>query len=409
MILQILISLLALYVSLRFAPKNTVRFLSRICIPFVKFYISRRIAKGLEEKDRVNERFGLPSQKRPNGKLIWIHAVSVGETLSIIPIIDGIKKLRPDISILLTTTTVTTAKQIEQRLKDKVIHQYIPFDIFIWVRRFIKYWKPSMAIFVESELWANTLYYLHDNNIPIYLLNARVSERSLKRMFLIKKYFRILPFSLFKCVFTSTAEMENAIRELGAKKIQILPNLKTLSDKLPINEVNKKKIANKIAKRKAWIAVSTHKGEEEIIINAHKELRNKFPELLTIIAIRHPSRKLEVQDLAISNGLSTTLYSETMITRKHIKEDLLIIDEMGCLGDFFEIVDTVLVCGSLVPGIGGHNFLEPLQFACNVATGPYIDNFQDIYPYVKNDCILVKNANDICCFVVNSMDLRKNV
>ncbi len=404
MLVQILLLLAVLYVFLRFAPKNTLRFLSRLCIPFVRFYILRRIADGLEEKNRVNERFGLPSQKKPNGKLIWIHAVSVGETLSVIPIIDEIKKLRPNVSILLTTTTVTAAKQVEQRLKDKVIHQYVPFDVFMWIRRFVKYWKPSITIFVESELWANTLYYLHDKRIPIYLMNARISERSLKRMFLVKRLFGILPFSLFKCVYTTTPEMKDAVQKLGALEVQILPNLKTLSDKLPVNEPNKKKIANKVAKRKAWMAVSTHPGEEEIVINVHKNLKITFPEILTVIAIRHPSRKLEVQRLAISNGLTVAIYSETLKNRKHIKEDLLLIDEIGCLGDFFEIVDTVLVCGSLIPGIGGHNFLEPLNFGCNVATGKYIDNFKDTYTEVSEYCKIMSDEGDIAKFVSNSLE-----
>ena len=158
MLLQILLLLVIFYSSLRAFPKTTMRFLSCFCGPIVRLYILRRISKGLEDKDRVNERFGIPSQKRPDGKLIWIHAVSVGETLSVIPIIEEIKDANPDISILLTTTTLTAAHQVEKRLSDKVIHQFIPFDIFMWIRRFIKYWKPSAAIFVESELWPNTLY-----------------------------------------------------------------------------------------------------------------------------------------------------------------------------------------------------------------------------------------------------------
>ncbi len=401
------IILVALYLVLRFAPKKLLRFLSPLFIPFVKICIAFRIKRGLENKLRIAERFGLPSQKRPSGKLIWIHAVSVGETLSVIPIINEIKRQKPDVSILLTTMTITAAQQVEQRLANKVIHQFIPFDIFSWTRRFVKYWKPSIAMFVESELWPNTLFYLNEKNIPIYLLNARVSKRSLVRMFFAKKYLGLLPFSLFSGVFTTSVEMKNATELLGAHNVRILPNLKFVSDKLPVNETNRKRLAYKISKRKAWIAVSTHPGEETLIVRAHKMIRQEIPDILTIIAIRHPSRVSEVCSLGADEELSVSIYSETMQNRKHISEDLLVIDEMGCLGEFFEIVDTVLVCGSLIPGIGGHNFLEPLNFDCDVAIGRYIENFKDIYPYVKDFCTQVNTASEIKDFVVKSVRAPK--
>ena len=401
--LLLIIILIALYLSLRFIPKKLLRFLSPLCVPFVNICIVFRLKKRLEDKSRITERFGLPSQKRPVGKLIWIHAVSVGETLSVIPLINEIKRQKPDVSILLTTMTVTAAQQVEQRLGDKVIHQFVPFDIFSWIRRFVKYWKPSVAMFIESELWPNMLFYLNDKNIPIYLLNARISDHSLARMFFIKKYFGILPFSLFSSVLTTSVKMKNATELLGAHNVRVLPNLKFVSDKLPVNETNRKRLAQKISKRKAWIAVSTHPGEEEMIIKSHKMIKQDIPDILTIIAIRHPARVSEVSSLGTSKELSVSIYSETMRNRKHIIEDLLLIDEMGCLGEFFEIVDTVLVCGSLVPGIGGHNFLEPLSFDCNVAIGKHIDNFKDIYPYVKDFCIQVSAISEIKDFVVKSV------
>lgn len=391
------------YLLLRFFPKKFLRFLSPFCAPFVRICIALRIRRSLEDKGRITERFGLPSQKRPNGKLIWIHAVSVGETVSVIPIINEIKRQEPDMSILLTTMTVTAAQQVKQRLGDKVIHQFIPFDIFMWIRRFVKYWKPSIAMFVESELWANTLFYLNEKNIPIYLLNARISEHSLKRMFFIKKYIGILPFSLFSGVLATSVEMKTTLEMLGARNVTLLPNLKTISEKLPVNETNKKKIIQKISKRKAWIAVSTHPGEEEMIIKAHKLIKQEIPDILTIIAIRHPSRTAEVKALGMSEKVSVSIYSETMKNRKHIIEDLLLIDGIGCLGEFFEIIDSVLVCGSLVSGVGGHNFLEPLYFGCNVAIGSHIENFKDIYPYVKNHCITVNTIPDLKEFVTNSI------
>ena len=404
MILNFFLLLVTLYISLRAFPKKTFRFISVFCGPIVRLYLLKRISAGLEDKNRVKERFGIPSEKRPDGKLIWIHAVSVGETLSVIPVIEEMKKENSDLTILLTTTTLTSYKQVEQRLKDKVIHQFIPFDIFMWIRRFIKYWKPSAAFFVESELWPNILYYLHEKDIPTYLLNVRISNRSLKRMYFVKKYLNILPFSLFTTVYVPSIELKNAVKDLGSKDTQIVPNMKTISKKLPVNSENFKKLSKKISDRKAWLAVSTHPGEEDIVIDAHKKLKKIYPNILTIIAIRHPTRKDEVADLCKASNLTSLSYADSFNTSKNLTEDIYILDKIGCLGEFFETIDSVLVCGSLVPGIGGHNFLEPLNFTCNVATGEYIENFRDIYPYVEKYCKVLKNSSEISDFVSDSIE-----
>lgn len=404
MLFEIFLLFVLLYISLRVFPKKTFRFLSIFCGPIVRLYIFRRISTGLEDKNRVHERFGIPSEKRPDGNLIWIHAVSVGETLSVIPVIEEMKNINPDLNILLTTTTLTAAKEVENRLKDKVIHQFIPFDVFMWIRRFIKFWKPKAVFFVESELWPNTLYYLHEKDIPTYLLNVRISNRSLKRMYFAKKYLNILPFSLFNRVYVPSIELKKAVRDLGSKDTQIVPNMKTISKKLPVNLENLKKLTEKISDKKVWMAVSSHPGEEEIILDTHKKLKENYPNILTIIAIRHPARKDEITELCKNSNLTSSSYTDSFETTGSITEDVYILDKIGCLGEFFETIDTVLVCGSLVPEIGGHNFLEPLNFACNVATGEYIENFRDIYPYVENHCKILKNSSEIADFVSDSIE-----
>lgn len=402
MIFWIVLFFILIYISLLVFPKKTFRFLGSISAPFVRLYIKRRMALGLEDKNRFNERFGIPSKDRPLGNIVWIHAVSVGETLSVIPIIEKIKKENRNINILLTTTTLTAAKQAEEKLKDLVIHQFLPFDVFKWVRRFVKYWKPSVVLFVESELWPNTLYYLREKDIPVYLLNVRISNRSLKRMKLAKKILKILPFSLFQTIYAPSNELKKDLKQLGAKEVFIVPNLKTISKKLPVDAENSKIIKNQVLNRDVWLVVSTHPGEEEIILETHKLIKQTYPELLTIIAIRHPQRVNEVFEICKNSNISATTYT-TSGARKHIDEDIYIIDKIGCLGDFFENVKTVFVCGSLISDIGGHNFLEPLNFNCNVATGPYIDNFKNIYPEVSEICKILKTPDEISEFVVNSI------
>ncbi|MDR1391534.1 MAG: hypothetical protein LBI95_04220, partial [Holosporales bacterium] len=353
--------LFTLYIGILKFQKRTFRLLSFFCNPIVRLYIRKRIRLGLEDKKRYGERFGISSIKRPSGKLIWIHAVSVGEALSVIPVIKMFKRENVDLTILLTTTTLTAAKQVENRLKNEVIHQFAPFDIFTWILRFIEYWKPDIALFVESELWPNTLYYLQEKGVPTYLLNARISEKSLRWMSFAKKILRIFPFSLFTTVYVSSRELGDKIKNLGGERICIIPNLKTIAEKLPVNFDNVEKLSKKIKNRKSWIAVSSHPGEEEIITQVHKKLKEKYPDILTFIALRHPSRKREISELCEKTGLSHICHKEELDKNRVIIEDIYIIDEIGCLGEFFEMIDTVLVCGSLVPGIGGHNFLEPLN------------------------------------------------
>jgi 3-deoxy-D-manno-octulosonic-acid transferase len=399
---SIMFILALLYFCILVFQKQTFRVLSIIVIPIIKLYIDKRVSNGLEDETRKTERLGFSSKTKPDGTLIWIHAVSVGEVLSVIPFITRFKKIRPDINILLTTTTLTSSKIVAARCEDLVIHQFAPFDIYTWVRRFVDYWRPVAAFFVESELWPNTLHYLNESHIPVYMLNVRISKKTLKRLYIAQRVFKISSFGLFKTVYTTTEEMKRHITNLGAKNSVIAPNLKMLADLLPVDEKKSKIITAKIGKRKVWIAVSTHAAEEEIIYEVHKQLKEAYPDVLTILAVRHPSRANDVFASCSALGLSSTKYSDIIQNTKQITENIWIINQLGCLGDFFKVVDTVLVCGSLVPGIGGHNFIEPLKFACNVATGEYIDNFNDMYQEVTGFCKKLKSQKEITDFVSDS-------
>ena len=404
-VLLFLAFLFAIYVGFRFFQKQTFRFFSSVLNPFIRLYVVIRIKKGLELKNRRNERFGIPSVTRPVGNLVWFHAVSVGETNSLIPFVREFHEINPDVHILFTTTTVTAANVVQQRLANFVIHQFVPFDIFVWVRRFIKYWKPKAVFFVESEIWPNTLFYLHEKDIRIYLLNTRLSDRTISRMYKLKKYFNILPFMLFERVFVPSNEVKRVVKDLGAVDATVVPNIKIISPKLPVNKREQKRLECCFGDRKRWIAVSTHAGEEETIIDAHKQVKTDVSDLLTIIAVRHPNRAQEVKELCERAGLSVTLYTENN-DNKQLTSDVYILDKIGCLGEFFATIDTVLVCGSLISGIGGHNFIEPINFMCNTASGKYIDNFRDIYPYFEDSCKLLDN-DKISSFVLNSINSYK--
>jgi 3-deoxy-D-manno-octulosonic-acid transferase len=367
--------------------------------PFLRLYLKNRVAAGLDDPNRWSERLGVASISRPSGRIIWIHAVSVGESLSVIPFIEEFKKINPDVSFLLTTTTIAASRVISERLGNSVISQFFPFDVHKWISRFIEFWNPCAAFFVESEIWPNTLFCLNKRKIPVYLLNARVSQRTLKRMHIVRRLFSILPFSLFKSVIVSSQKMADQAKILGAKNTIILPNMKMLAAKLPVDAAAASELKRKILDRKVWMACSSHKGEEEIILSVHKKLRNEYKDIITIIAPRHPDRSAEIQELCRKNGITCARHSEL----PESIDEVYILDAIGCLGEFFEAVKTVLVCGSLIPGIGGHNILEPLLFGCSVATGQYIDNFQDIYQHVMDDCRIVFGTDDIIDFINGSL------
>jgi 3-deoxy-D-manno-octulosonic-acid transferase len=175
-----------------------------------------------------------------------------------------------------------------------------------------------------------------------------------------------------------------------------------LAARLPVNEALSKRLSKKIGERKVWMAVSTHVPEDEMIYSVHKRLKKTYPDILTILAIRHPTRTNDVLRVCGETGLTCSRYTETIKNQKKIIEDVYVLDKLGVLGDFFSVVDTVLVCGSLVPGIGGHNLLEPLQFACNVAVGEYISNFEDIYDSVSKNCKKLRNIDELYDFIDDS-------
>lgn len=399
-----LVVIVLIYISIRFTPRAFFRILSFLSSPFVRLYIRKRILSNLEDKNRYTERFGIPSKKRPDGDIVWIHAVSVGEVISCIPFINILKKINSSVNILLTTTTRTSSEVVLKRLQDKVIHQYVPFDVFTWVRRFVKYWKPKAVFFVESELWPNTLYYLYEKDIPIYLLNARISAKSLSRMYLLAKYLGIFPYRLFREVFTPSEEIKRYVRDLGAFTVTVAPNMKFIAEKLPFKSKDSDKIKDMFKNRKTWISVSTHEGEEEIILSVHKKLKDSEKDILSIIAVRHPQRVLKLQELCKSEGLSFSLHSSCFEKSEDINTDIYIIDSIGCLGMFFDSVKSVFVGGSLVEGIGGHNIVEPLNFNCNVVTGSYIENFRDMRPYLENHWVIVNNTEELFKVINSFLD-----
>ncbi|MBY0462510.1 MAG: 3-deoxy-D-manno-octulosonic acid transferase [Alphaproteobacteria bacterium] len=381
-------------------------FLSVLLVPFVKVLTSHRLKKGLEEKDRIRERYGIASVKRPRDPLIWIHAASVGETISLIPLIKSYKENYPGHSILLTTTTVTAASIAKQRLSDFCIHQYVPFDVGPWVKRFLKYWKPQLAVLVESELWPNMITQIHKMKIPLVLLNARLSDRSYRRWLKFKCLAKQLLSRFSLCLAQSPSTAERLIH-LGASNVEVMSNLKFAADPLPTSLDKLQELSGLFKDRPVWVAASTHSSEEEIVIQTHHDLKKQFPNLLTILIPRHPNRCEKVKKLCEDSGLSVQSHS-TLPAKSSSNFDVYLVDTIGELGLFFSLSSIVFIGGSFV-SVEGHNPIEPALFKCAILWGPRMSNFKDVCAHLSDDCYTVLTQKELTEGVQNLLLNPKKV
>jgi 3-deoxy-D-manno-octulosonic-acid transferase len=370
------------------------RLLTRLIRPlYIRFIIHKRIRVGKEDELRVQEKLGVASIPRPYGKLIWIHAASVGETLSILKLVKVLQEKHSHIHLLLTSSTLTSAEIVKHKFPKEVIHQYAPLDFELSVKRFLNYWLPDLAIWVESELWPNTLWELHRRGIPVISLNVRFSPRSLRRWLLMRVYFVKL-LNYFTEILVQSKSLEDKLRTLGIKKVYYPGNLKFTSDPLmhDVNEFNNLK--SQFENKPLWLAASTHPGEEEIAFKVHKKLKRIFPQLLTIVVPRHPHRGQEIVYSAQSERLQVQQFA-TMMTLNP-DTDIVLVDQIGVLGLFYRLCDIVFVGGSLVSA-GGHNIIEPAQAGCAILHGPMMHNFSEILAHFDHfkSTLQVKDEDEL--------------
>lgn len=346
--------------------------------PVLHILLKRRLAQGKEDNARLPERRGEAGISRPKGKLIWLHGASVGEAQSTLIIIDHLRQQFPAATILLTTGTVSSARYLESRLPAGVIHQYYPIDRPRWVESFLFHWKPDFVLWMESELWPGMLCALQRQHIPVMLLNARISPRSLKRWQYIPKTARIL-LQTFSSILTQTEEDARAYRLLGAQNVIVSGNLKYAAADLPVNENDLALLKTAIGKRMVWLYASTHKGEEEIACRIHKRLTADIPDLLTIIVPRHPERRNDIITACQPYDLRTELRTnEKKLPSKDAQ--IYIADTMGELGLFYRLSPVTCIGRSFSDdGGGGHNPIEAAQLGSAVLHGPHVQNLAEIY------------------------------
>lgn len=357
-----------------FVTPGLYRAVSQLAGPAINLYLARRRTRGKEDHARFKERLGHPSRARPGGVLLWAHAASVGESITLLPLIAALARERPDVRVLVTSGTPTSAALLAARLPPHAIHHYVPIDRLGPTRRFLAHWRPNIALWVESELWPNLVFETAAHGVPMVLINGRMSEASAKNWAHFPKLIRPMLAS-FRAVLAQTEDDASRYRVLGATTVHTIGNLKYEAPPLDYDESALRALKSDIGDRPLWLASSTHDGEEIIALNAHDRLSARRPSILTIIAPRHPKRGDAIARFAKSRGLTIAQRSRgEPITPETA---IYLADSLGELGLFYALAPIVFIGGSLTP-VGGHNALEPARLDCALITGPDMKNFAEL-------------------------------
>jgi 3-deoxy-D-manno-octulosonic-acid transferase len=335
--------------------------------------LSRRVERGKEDPARLAERFGESSRPRPAGPVIWVHGASVGELLSVIPLIERLGG--KGFTVVCTSGTVASASMAEQRLPPGAIHQYVPLDIPRFVDRFFDHWRPALALFAESDLWPNLIATCTERNIPLIVVNGRLSERSVQRWRFSPGAIAWLLRCFDLCLAQSAADAAR-FRDLGAPRITTTGNLKLDVPEPPADPEQLQALRAAIGQRTVIAAVSTHPGEETQVIEAHRRLRGSFPGLLTMIAPRHPDRGPGIVEIAGAAGLGAVLRSQGRLPQSG--DEIYIVDTLGELGLVYRLAPIVFVGGSLA-NQGGHNPIEAVKLGAAILHGPHVGKTAEIY------------------------------
>ena len=367
--------------------------------------ITIRIFLGKEDKIRFKEKFCFFSKNNNINGTVWFHGASVGEILSIIPIVEKFEKDNSIKKILITSSTTSSSYILSKYKFKKTIHQFYPYDLNIFTKLFINYWKPKIAIFVDSEIWPNMYKNLYKNKIPLMILNARITKKSFKRW----KYFPHFSKNIFKKVtiaLPQNLETKKYLKLLGAKNIKVVGNLKYFGSK--VSNLDDSKLKKKLIKKIIWCAASTHKKEELFVSKVHKELKKDIKNLLTVIIPRHIDRKEEIADELSNIGLNTEFHTSSKSLKKDT--DIYIVDTYGDASKFYSLSKLTFVGGSLISH-GGQNPLEPARDGNFILFGPHTDNFKEVYEMLENLKIAkkVKSIKNMKSLVLKKINYSENL
>jgi len=350
------------------------RLLTTAAGPAIDLLLARRLKRGKEHRVRLPERRGIAGLPRPDGPLVWIHGASVGEALSVLPLIERLLADRPTLHVLLTTGTVTSAALMADRLPPRAMHQFVPVDRLPWVRRFLDHWRPDMALWMESEFWPNLVMETQKRGVPTVLVNGRISARSFRAWQRLPSLIAAL-LRGFTLALGQTEGDRARLEALGAPVTAFLGNIKFSAPPLPADEAALNELRTAIGGRSLWLAASTHAGEEDIAWQVHRRAAVVHPGLLTVVVPRHAERGPAIAvDL---EALGARVVRRSSGRLPDAGTDVYLADTMGEMGLFYRLAPVVFVGKSLCGG-GGQNPLEPARLGCAVVFGPRMDNFAHI-------------------------------
>ncbi len=387
------------------------RVLTIIFYPFLIFLTFLRVFLNKEDSKRYREKIFTSHfniKKNKNHKLIWFHAVSIGELKSITPIIQKLNNQEEERDFLITTSTFSSSKIADLELKNfkNVYHRFLPYDVNFLIKKFLHQWSPSYIFLVDSEIWPNLILGAKEQGIPISIINARITKKSFKRWMKFPKTASKI-FGSFEICFASSKESEYFLNKLGVKKIYNHGNIKFFNnvDLNSITNLNKKILLE----RPFWIAASTHSGEEELCIKTHLLIREKFNYILTVIAPRHIERSRDIKDLCDKYKLNTQILNRDDLIMPN--KEIVILNSFGVLNNYFKFAKSVFIGKSFLEklkNVGGQNPLEAATFNCKVYHGPYVYNFEEIYKILEKHKISkeIKSHEDLSSYLKEDLDTK---
>ena len=380
------------------------KFLINIVFLLSPIIVLIRLIKGKEDINRFQEKLGFFKKEKKNGNLVWLHGASVGEIQSIIPLIERLEKDRKINQILITSNTLSSSIIINKLNLRKTIHQFFPIDCNFISSKFLDYWKPSKVFFVDSEIWPNTINNLFRKNIPIILLNGRITKKTFNRWMKFSNFSKFV-FSKFNFCLSANKESKKFLKKLGANNVKFFGNLKFSQSENQNVEVDKN-LKKFLLKRNSWCASSTHYNEEKFCGLTHLKLKKKYKNLLTIIIPRHVDRVDQIK--ADLNKLNLNVHLDHPKNKIKPDTDIYLVNSYGKTKSIFKICKNVFLGGSLI-NHGGQNPLEAARYGCCVFHGPHISNFKEIYEHLQKKKISfkVKNQNHLTNLLQKKLD-KKN-
>ena len=387
------------------------RFFTYLFYPFAPIYLYFRKIRKKEDSISYREKLSKIEISREEGFLIWFHVASVGEAMSILPLIESCMEEKKINKILLTSITLSSGKILKKRFNQnaKVIHQFLPLDISVWTNKFLEHWKPNLSIFIDSEIWPNLISQISEKKIPLLLINARITKKSFKRWKLIISFAKKI-FEKFDLCIVSNKESENFLKILGAKNIKNYGNLKFSNIKNDLNKKLDSDFFNKIKNRKIWCAASTHPTEEILCARSHLKIKESYNNILTIIIPRHIDRIEKIRKELSNLNLKIVLYSK--LDQIDINTDILLIDTYGEASIFYNISKYVFVGKSTIKSLimdSGQNPIEPARLGCKIFHGPNVSNFVEIYEYLRALGVTkqVNNSNELSISLIEEFKENK--